>query len=161
LPPEWLEEVGLPYEVRLVAFTWMFAARNTVEPPRNVTLKRRLEDGPRACSNLIGGCSNKGLPGRHGFSQIQDVRSRRNGLSLVGLRGLMLIVKWLIRGNEGAPVRTEYSAIDDPKALFSHCQGRLLGGATKDMEPSPDGFAICDSSGDELLRWFGRLPRAD
>jgi glutathione S-transferase len=98
LPPEWLEEVGLPYEVRLVSFramkelghralhpfgqiptheegrhkglladdanvraraiTWMFAARNTVDPPRNVTLKRRLEHRPRECSNLISGCSN-------------------------------------------------------------------------------------------------------
>jgi hypothetical protein len=73
----------------------------------------------------------------------------------------MFIVKWIIRDEENNPVYTEESALRDLESIVAHCQGRLLGGATKNMEPPPEGFIICDQEGHVLRRWLGKQSRID
>jgi hypothetical protein len=73
----------------------------------------------------------------------------------------MFIVKWIVQDQGASPVRTEKSPLTDLDEAFAHCQGRLLGGATKSMESSPDGFIICDLEGNVLRRWLGKVPRLD
>jgi hypothetical protein len=73
----------------------------------------------------------------------------------------MLIVQWIIRGKEEAPIGTEYSPMENIDEVFAHCQGRLLGGATRNMGIAPDGFIICDSEGNPLRQWLAKLPPID
>jgi hypothetical protein len=67
----------------------------------------------------------------------------------------MFTVKWIVHGNEVAPVESESFYALSADTVVAACRYGLTAMRLKYPETPPNGFVVFDDTGKEIRRWIG------
>jgi hypothetical protein len=67
----------------------------------------------------------------------------------------MFTVKWVIRGQEVAPIESEAFRGGHADVIIASCRYRMEMMRRRHPEAPPDGFIVADADGKEIGRWIG------
>jgi hypothetical protein len=70
----------------------------------------------------------------------------------------MFTVKWVVRGKEAEPIKSEGFKVQGADTVVAACRYRLAAMRLGYPDRPPDGFIVLDASGKEVARWFDVRP---